>query len=118
MSFLHNLAVLRQLRNPFTDFRLRVKRDMQPSDYRLVRLWFKETNGTLFGTLKKYFFSFAVLNGPPGRGCSGGIRSIRGPQVSLGSLRVGARHAQSPTPYTLALGSYLPVPSAVQLTQA
>ena len=46
---------------------------------------------------------------------AGGILSIRGPEVSLGSLRVGTRRGQSPTPYTLALGSYLPILSAVQL---
>ena len=46
---------------------------------------------------------------------AGGIRSIRGPEVSLGSLRVGNRHAQSPTPHTLAPGSYLPILLAVQL---
>jgi hypothetical protein len=49
---------------------------------------------------------------------AGGMRSIRGPEVSLGSLRVGTRRAQSPTPYTLALGSYLPILLAVQLPQA
>jgi hypothetical protein len=47
--------------------------------------------------------------------CAGGILSIRGPEVSLGSLRVGNRHAQSPTPHTLAPGSYLPILLAVQL---
>jgi len=46
-----------------------------------------------------------------------GILSIRGPEVSLGSLRVGTRRVQSATPYTLALGSYIPILSAVQLIQ-
>jgi hypothetical protein len=46
-----------------------------------------------------------------------GMRSIRGPEVPRGSLRVSTRHVQSPTPYTLALGSYLPTLSAVQLIQ-
>ena len=44
-----------------------------------------------------------------------GMRSIRGPEVSLGSLRVSTRRVQSPTPHTLTLGSYLPILSAVQL---
>ena len=48
---------------------------------------------------------------------AGGILPIRSPEVSLGSLRVGTRHAQSPTPYTLAPGSYLPILLAIQLIQ-
>ena len=46
-----------------------------------------------------------------------GMRSIRGPEVSLGSLRGGNRRAQSATPHAPALGSYLPILSAVQLIQ-
>ena len=49
---------------------------------------------------------------------AGGIQSIRGPEVSLGSLRVDIRRAQSPTPHTPVLGSYLPILSAVQLLPA
>ena len=41
--------------------------------------------------------------------------SIRGPEVSLGSLRFSNRRAQSPTPHAPALGTYLPILSAVQL---
>ena len=48
-------------------------------------------------------------------GRASGMLSIRGPEVSLGSPRVGTRRVQSPTPYTLALGSYLPILLAVQL---
>ena len=35
----------------------------------------------------------------------GGILSIRGPEVSLGSPRVGTRHVQSPTPHARGLPS-------------
>ena len=38
----------------------------------------------------------ATANG----GRNGGILSIRGPEVSLGSPRVGTIHAQAPTPQT------------------
>ena len=47
-----------------------------------------------------------------------GMLSIRDPQVSLEPLRVCTRRAQSPTPHAPALGSYVPILSAVQLTQA
>ena len=49
---------------------------------------------------------------------AGGMLSIRGPQVSLGSPRVGTRRGQQRTPHTPALGSYLSILFAVQLTQA
>ena len=38
-------------------------------------------------------------------GRAGGILSIRGPEVSLGPLRVGTGHVQTPTPRTRALPS-------------
>jgi len=47
-----------------------------------------------------------------------GMLSIRGPEVSPGSLRAGIRRVQSPTPHMLALGSSLPILSAVQLSEA
>ena len=39
-------------------------------------------------------------------GRSSGILSIRGPEVSLGSLRDGTIHLQAPTPHTLPLPAY------------
>ena len=47
-----------------------------------------------------------------------GMRSIRGSEVSLGSLVVGTRRVQEPTPHAPVHGSYIPILSAVQLTQA
>jgi len=49
---------------------------------------------------------------------AGGMLSIRGPEVSLGSLKVGTRRVQSPTLHSPAVGSYLPILLAVQLTEA
>ena len=49
---------------------------------------------------------------------AGGMLSIRGPQVSLGSPRVGTRRVQSPIPHAPALGSYLPILLAVQTAEA
>ena len=40
-----------------------------------------------------------------GRAC--GILSIRGPEVSLGSPRVGTIHVQAPTPHAPALQAFL-----------
>ena len=40
-------------------------------------------------------------------GRTSGILSIRGPEVSLGSLRVGTIHVQAPTPHAPALQAFL-----------
>ena len=40
-------------------------------------------------------------------GRASGILSIRGPEVSLGSLRVGTIHVQAPTPHAPALQAFL-----------
>ena len=85
-------------------------------EYRSVRYWSKEIDGTLTGGRKKVIFLFTALTMPKWSASASGMRSIRGPEVSLGSLRVSTRHVQSPTPHTPALGSYLPILLAVQLT--
>ena len=74
----------------------------------------KRSMGHLLGGKKINF----LIRGDEVVSRAGGILSIRGPGVSLGSVRVGTRRVQSPTPHTLALGSYLPILSAVQLPQA
>ena len=95
-----------------------MKRGMQLFEYRSVRYWFKEIDGTLSGGRKKVIFGIAVLNGAKVVSRLSVTRSIRGPEVSLGSLRVDTRHGRSPTPHTPVLGSYLPILLAVQITSA
>ena len=80
---------------------------MQSFEYRSVRYWSKEINGTRTGGQKGIFFLIrgrraAVLYG----GRTSGILSIRGPEVSLGSLGVETIHAQSPTPHAPPLPAY------------
>ena len=70
--------------------------------------------GRLLGGKKNNF----LIRGAEAVSRSGGMLSIRGLEVSPGSLRVGTRRVQSPTPPTPVLGSYLPILSAVQLPQA
>ena len=85
------------------------KRAMHLSKYRSVGYWSREINGTLTGGRKKVIFLFAVLTVTKLFSRTSGMRSIRGPDVSLGSIRVDTGREQSPTPYTLALGSCLPI---------
>ena len=61
----------------------------------------KRSMGHLLGAEKINF----LIRGAEVVSRAGGMLSIRGPQVSLGSPRVGTRRVQSPTPYTPALGS-------------
>ena len=70
--------------------------------------------GRLLGREKNNF----LIRGAEVVSRAGGMQWIRGPEVSLGSLRVGTGRAQSPTPHAPALGSYLPILSAVELPQA
>ena len=77
-------------------------RDMQPFEYCSVRYWSKEINGTRTGGRKRKFFNSRTR---PQGGRAGGNLSIRGPEVALGSHRVGTIHVQSPTPHAWALPS-------------
>ena len=74
----------------------------------------KRSIGRLLGGEKNNF----LIRGAQVVSRAGGMLSIRGPEVSLGSLRVGTRRVQSLTPHTPVLGSYLPILLAVQLPQA
>ena len=78
---------------------------MQLFEYPPVRYWSKEINGTLTGGPKKLFFLIHDIDVPPYDGRASGNLSIRGPEVPLGSPRVGTIHAQSPTPHARALPS-------------
>ena len=68
---------------------------MQPLEYHSVGYWFKAINRTITGARKNNF----LIRGAQVVSRAGGMRSIRGPEVSLGSVRVGTRRAQSPTPH-------------------
>ena len=70
--------------------------------------------GRLLGVKKGNF----LIHGAEVVSRAGGMLSIRGPEVSLGSLRDANRRVQSPTPHMPVLGSNLPILSAVQLPQA
>ena len=72
---------------------------MQPIECRSVGYWSKEISRTIYGGRKKKF----LIRGAEVVSRAGGMLSIRGPEDSLGSLRVGTRRAQSHTPYTLTL---------------
>jgi hypothetical protein len=80
---------------------LRFPRDATCSCLSLVRLDTgpKRSIERLLGGKKINF----LIRGAKVVSRAGGMLSIRGPQVSLGSLRVGTRRAQSPTPYTRVL---------------
>ena len=78
---------------------------MQPFEYRSVRYWSKEINGTRTGGRKRKFFNSRRTRPQGGR--AGLILSIPVEQVSLGSPRVGPRHVQAPTPHTPPLQAFL-----------
>ena len=80
---------------------------MQPFEYRSVRLWSKEINGTRTGGQKKFRDIAAPRRTTPQAGRAGLILSIPVEQVSLGSPRVGTRHVQAPTPHTPPLQAFL-----------
>ena len=76
-------------------------------EYRSVRYWSKEINGTRTEGRKR-FFSIRGRGRPTVYGgCASGILSIRGPEVSLGSLLVGTIHVQAPTPRAPPLQAFL-----------
>ena len=77
---------------------------MQLFEYRSVRYWSKEINGTLPGGQKNFFIRGRGRPTVFG-GRAGAILSIRSPEVSRGSPMVGSRRAQSPTPHARALPS-------------
>ena len=80
---------------------------MQPFEYRSVRYWSKEINGTLTGGRKTKFLirgrGAAMLHGGRARG----ILSIPAGEVSLGSPRVGTIHVRAPTPHAPPLQAFL-----------
>ena len=57
---------------------------------------------------EKEFFLIRAADATGGHGGrASGILSIRGPEASLGSLRVGTIHVQTPTPQAPALQAFL-----------
>ena len=80
---------------------------MQPFEYRSVRYWSKEINGTRTGGQNTFFLirgdDAAMVHGDR----AGVILSIPAGEVSLGSPRVGTIHVQAPTPQTQALQAFL-----------
>ena len=74
----------------------------------------KRSVGRSLGGEKNYF----LIRGAEVVSGTSEMRSNPGPEVCLGSVRVGIRRVQSATPHTLALGSYLPILLAVQITSA
>ena len=65
----------------------------------------KRSMGRLLGSEKNFFFNSRHRRSHHG-GRVGGILSIRGPEVSLGSLWVGRGRVQAPTPHTPPLQAY------------
>ena len=80
---------------------------MQPFEYRSVRYWSKEINGTRTGGPK----SNILIRGDDATRGHGGraslILSIPAQEVSLGSPRVGTIHVQAPTPHAPPLQAFL-----------
>ena len=80
---------------------------MQSFEYRSVRYWSKEINGTR--TWGRIFF-FLIRGRPAAHGHGGrasGILSILAKQVSRGAHRVGTIHVQAPTPHAPPLQAFL-----------
>ena len=67
----------------------------------------KRSMGHVLGAKKEFFLIRGRWRPTVYGGRTSGILSIRGPEVSLGSLRVGTIHVQSPTPHTPPLQSFL-----------
>ena len=63
--------------------------------------------GHVLGAEKEFFLIRGRRAAKGEGGHAGGILSIRGPEVSLGSPRVGTIHVQAPTPHTPPLQSFL-----------
>ena len=77
---------------------------MQSFEYRSVRYWSKEINGTrIEGQKRNFFYSRPTIR----RSHAGKILSIPPQEVSLGSLRVGTIDVQAPTPHTPPLQAFL-----------
>ena len=79
--------------------------DMQPFEYRSVRYWPKEINGTLTGERKKIFFLIRDIDGPATTAASMESCRLCGAEVSLRSPRVVTVHVQAPTPHAPGLGA-------------
>ena len=80
----------------------------QSYEYRSVRSWSKEINGALTslrGEKNNFLNSRYIPSRHDGR--VDGILSICGAEVSRGSLGVGGRRAQAPTPHAPALQAFL-----------
>ena len=79
---------------------------MQPFEYRSVRYWSKEINGTRTGGRKRFLIRGAEATRP--HASRAGLNlSIPVQEVSLGSPRVGTIHVQAPTSRTPALQAFL-----------
>ena len=66
----------------------------------------KRSMGHFLGA-KKIFFLIRDIDDATRAGRAGGILSVRGAEVSLGSLWVGSGRVQAPTPHAPALQAFL-----------
>ena len=80
---------------------------MQLVEYRPVRSWSKEINGTRIWGLKMKFFNSRPAMPMVHGGRVGLILSIPAEEVSLGSPGVGTLHVHAPTPHTPPLQGFL-----------
>ena len=78
---------------------------MQLFEYRSVRYWSKEINGTRTGGRKLIFLIRGRGRPTVYGGRAGGILSIPAQEVSLGSPGVAKIHVQAATPHALGLGA-------------
>ena len=87
---------------------------MQSFEYRSVRSWSKEINGTRTGGRKMFFLIRGDDAALAHSGRTGLILSIRGPEASLGSLRVGVYMVSRLHRIRRRFEHYRPILSALQ----